>query len=231
MSDQELKELVARLAVSHVKLEEYLRKSSEKFDEELRKSREESERRRKEFDEELKKSREKFDEELKKSREEFEKSSKEFDKRMEKLEKKLNKIGLLVGGIGNNQGDVAEEYFVNSLKNTLKIANINFDYLLKNVGLNTRDIRDEFDILLVNKESVALIEVKYKVHPAILEDIPEKIEHLKLLPQYKGYKIYAGIAGFYIPDEVIKEATKRGYFVLQRKGDVIVSYTDNLKAA
>ena len=102
---------------------------------------------------------------------------------------------------------------------------------MTNVGLKVKNIRDEFDILLVNGESIALIEVKYKVHPNILEVLPKKIEHLKLMPQYKNYKIYAGIAGFYIPDEVIEEATKQGYFVLQRKGDVIQTYADNLKAA
>ena len=47
----------------------------------------------------------------------------------------------------------------------------------------------------------------------------------------KNYKIYAGIAGFNIPDEVIEEATKRGYFVLQKKGDVMQTYVNNLKAA
>ena len=170
------------------------------------------------------KSQVKTDEQLKMTDEQLKRSSEEFNKR-------IKKISELVGNIGNNQGDVAEEYFVNSLKDSLKMANMNFDLLLKNVGLNVKDIRDEFDILLVNGNSVALIEVKYKVHPNILETLPKKIEHLKLMPQYKNYKIYAGIAGFFIPDEVIEEATKRGYFVLQRKGDIIQTFVNNLKAA
>jgi len=43
--------------------------------------------------------------------------------------------------------------------------------------------------------------------------------------------IYAGVAGFYVPSEVIEMAKTKGFFVLQRKGDVVQSYTDNLKAA
>ena len=62
-----------------------------------------------------------------------------------------------------------------------------------------------------------MIEVKYKVHPNILEKLPKKIEHLKLLPQYKNYKVYAGIAGFYIPDEVIEEATKEDILYCKEK--------------
>ena len=108
---------------------------------------------------------------------------------------------------------------------------MHFDTLLKNVGMQQKGIRDEFDILLVNGESVALIEVKYKVHPNILDKLPKKIAHLKQMPQYKAYKVYAGIAGFYIPDEVIEKANEQGYFVLQRKGDIIETYANHLRAA
>ena len=191
MTDQELRDLVASLAISQAKTDEQLKKT---------------------------------DEQLKKTDEQLKKSEQDFNRRIKKLEE-------LVGNIGNNQGDVAEEYFVNSLKDNLSLAGMDFDTLMNNVGIKHKGIRDEFDILLVNGDSVALIEVKYKVHPNILEKLPKKIEHLKLLPQYKNYKVYAGIAGFYIPDEVIDEAIKRGYFVLQRKGDVIETFSKELKAA
>ena len=143
----------------------------------------------------------------------------------------LKKLGIYIGNDANNQEDVAEEYFVNFLEDNLMIANMSFDILMEHAGIRVKNIRDEFDILLVNGESVAIIEVKYKVHPNILEKLPEKIEHLKLMPQYKNYKVYAGIAGFFIPDEVIEEAVKSGYFVLERKGDVIQTYSDKLRVA
>ena len=169
MTDKELKELVASLAIAQKKTDEQLKKT----------------------DEQLKKT----DEELRKM---FDKS----DKRMIELEKKLARVGELVGNIGNNQGEVAEEYFANSLKEILRIGNLKFDYLLENVTLKTKKINDEFDILLVNGSSVALIEVKYKVHPKIIDNLEKKIEHLKMLKEYKNYKIYAGVAGFKIPQEV-----------------------------
>jgi len=187
MTDQELKDLVASLAVAQAETDKQLKETAEQM--------------------------------------------KETDRQLKETDRKLKSIGIQLGNMSKNQGDVAEEYFVNSLKDTLQLANMNFDMLLKNVGLQTKNIRDEFDIILVNGESVAIIEVKYKVHPKDLEKLPTKIEHFKLLPQYKDYKIYAGIAGFYVPDEVINEAQNQGYFVLQRKGDIIKSYTDNLKAA
>ena len=99
------------------------------------------------------------------------------------------------------------------------------------MGLKQKGIRDEFDILLVNGNTVAIIEVKYKVHINDIEKLPQKIKHIKMMPQYKSYKVYAGLAGFYIPDEVIDTLKDRGYFALQRKGDIIESYVDNMKAS
>ena len=199
MTDQELKDLVASLAIE-----------SKKTDEQLR---------------ELKESQTKTDEQLKRS-------SQEFDKRMEKLENKLNKIGSMVGSISNNQGDVTEEYFVNSLKDCLKVGTINFDYLIENfVAKKGHNILAEYDILLVNGESVAIVEVKYKAHIKDLEKLPKKIEELKNLPQYKDYKVYAGIATFFATNELIKRAEEQGYFILQRKGDIVITHAQNLKVA
>ena len=169
----------------------------------------------------------KTDEQMRKTDEQMKKT----DEQMKKTDERLDRVARQLGSIAKNQGDVAEEYFVNSLKETLRIGDLDFDLLLDNVGLKTKKINDEFDILLVNGDSAALIEVKYKVHPNDLDLLPKKIEHLKLMPQYRDYKIYAGVAGFFVPDEVLEKAKKRGYFVLQRKGDVIVSHIENLRAA
>ena len=127
--------------------------------------------------------------------------------------------------------DVAEEYFVNSLKEKLQIGSMQFDYLIHNYMIYGKNITDEYDILLINGKSVAIIEVKYKVHPDDIEKIPKKVKNLKKLPQYSGYTVYAGIAGFHISEKAKKQALKKGYFVLQRKGDIIETYDKNLKAA
>ena len=184
MTDRELKDLVASLAISQQKTDEQLRDLQHKMN--------------------------------------------QTDEQMKKTDMKIDKIAKMVGNMGNNQGEVAEEYFVNSLKDVLKIGELNFDYLLENVHLQTKKINDEFDILLVNGSSVAIIEVKYKVHPNVIDSLEKKIEHFKLMKEYKNYNIYAGVAGFKVPKEVISKAEEKGYFVLKRKGDVIEEYIKNL---
>ena len=46
--------------------------------------------------------------------------------------RKLDKLGELYGNIGQNQGDVAEEFFFNSLANDTHLGSIHFDDIEKN---------------------------------------------------------------------------------------------------
>jgi len=230
MSERELRELIASLAASQAKTDEQLKKT----DEHMRQAIDELRDMFKKTDEQIKKTNEqikKTDEQLKKTDEELRKMFEKSDERLKKTDRRLDRVAAQLGGIAKNQGDVAEEFFVNSLKETLRIGEMNFDLMLTNVGLKAGKIHDEFDMLLVNGNSVAIIEVKYKVHPNDLDLLPKKIEHLKQMPQYEKYHVYAGFAGFFVPDDVLTEAKRRGYFILQRKGDLIVSHTDRLHAA
>jgi len=42
-----------------------------------------------------------------------------------------------------------------------------------------------------------------------------------LFPIYQNYKQYGAIATFHINDDAKREALRRGYFVLQRCGDLV----------
>ena len=202
MTDQELKDLVASLAVSQAQTDEQLEK--------------------------LRKAQAQTDEQLEKLR----KAQAQTDEQMRKTDEKINRIASLVGNISNNQGNIAEEYFVNSLEEYLKVGTIDFDYIIPNFkAKKAHKILAEYDILLVNSESVAIVEVKYKAHLNDLDKSPIKIKQLKNLPQYKNYKVYAGIATFYATDELVQKAKEMGYFILQRKGDIIVTHSHHLKAA
>ncbi len=77
---------------------------------------------------------------------------------MKKTDKTLKRVTKLVGNISNNQGDIAEEFFYNSLASNPKLAGINYDYIDKNVTRQRKNLRDEYDILLVNGKDIAIIE-------------------------------------------------------------------------
>lgn len=233
MTDQELKDLVASLAISQAETSEQMRKTDEqmkKTDEQMKKTDEQMRKTDEQIEETGRQMRE-TDRKIEETSRQMKILQKETSDQLKETGRKLDKVGELLGNISNNQGAVTEEFFINSLKDTLQIGDIKFDVLLSGVELNTKKIRDEFDILLVNGDSLALIEVKYRVHPNLIERLSKKIEHIKMMPSYKNYKIYAGVAGFKIPQDAIELATNNGYFVLQRRGDVIETISDGLKVS
>ena len=110
----------------------------------------------------------------------------------------------------------------------MELLGIKFDVISPNLYRKKGKIEDEYDIVLVNGKSIAIIEVKYKVHENDVKNLDKKVETFKeLFPEYSHLKLYVGIAGF----KVYKKAKEKGYFILQRKGDVIETYAPNLRAA
>ena len=149
--------------------------------------------------------------------------SKKTDIKLNKLLTSHKKLGKMVGGISNNQGDIAEEFFYNSLSFKPTLAGINYDFVDKNITRRKNDIEDEYDLVMVNGRDVAIIEIKYKSH---IDDVDrllnKKYKNFKLLyPEYKNYTHHLGLASFNINNEVKDEALKNNVILLQRKGDLI----------
>ena len=227
ITKEDLANAILELKKAQQKTDEQLKKT----DEQLRKSELELRNLFKKVDERLDKVAKQLGDVNADANKKIKESEVELKDLFKKVDERLDKVAKQLGGVTNNQGDVAEEYFINSLKDKLKIGKIDFDYLIPNYIVEGKNIDDEFDILLVNGKSVAIVEVKYKVHPNDVAKLSKKIKNLKKLPQYKDYEVYAGVAGFKIPKDVINLALKNGYFVLQRKGDVIQTFDKGLKAA
>ena len=136
--------------------------------------------------------------------------------------RKLDKLGELYGNIGQNQGDVAEEFFFNSLANDTHLGSIHFDDIEKNGHKRRGKTEEEYDIIMTNGEAVGIVEVKYKAHENDLDKLDRKMQNFKkLFPIYQNYKQYGAIATFHINDDAKREALRRGYFVLQRSGDLV----------
>ena len=214
MSDKELKELIASLAVESQKTIEAigeLRQAQAKTDKQLAKT-----------DEQLAKTDEqlaKTDKQLAKTDEQLRTSQKDVDNEIKKLSK-------YIGNIGTNQGDVAEEFFVNSLSSTLELGNIHYDELYKNMYKKTKKAEGEFDIVLINGKDIAIIETKYKAHLEDLQDLIHKKHDnfKKLYPQYNNYNHHLGLASFNISDDIKQEALRNKVMILQRKGDIVQTF-------
>lgn len=194
MTDQELKDLVASLAVGQAKSDEKiaaLADSSAKVDAQQAKT----------------------------------------DAQLAKTDAKLNRLAVMYGGVSENQGDVAEEFFYNSLSQSKQIGDIHFDDVQQKVYGGRIGKQQEYDLVLLNGDSAAIVEVKYKVHPSSLEQLQKQLSLFKIhFPEHKHMKLYGGVAGFSIPQEIVEEAHANGYFVLRQHGQTMAVDAQRMKA-
>ena len=182
------------------------------------------------FDKRMKESDEKFDREMVESRAEFKKemteSRAEFDRRMKNLDE-------MIGGVSNSNGMFAEEFFFNALDLGDKhLFGEHFDecYSLVKRHNKGKQKKSEHDILLVNGKSVAIIEVKYKARKEDIQKIISRLPNFRaLFPEYKGHRIFLGLAAMSFDKGVEDESTKEGIAIIKQVGDTVVISDENLK--
>ena len=181
-------------------------------------------RRMKEAEQERKASSADFDKILKEAEQERKKSSADFDRRMKNLEQ-------LTGSWANSHGSFAEEYFFNSFENGKQnFFGEKFDVIQKNLTHFWQGLKDEYDIVLYNHSSVAIIEVKYKAREDSVPKVLKKADTFRILfPHYKDFKIYLGLASMSFSPNVEEECIDQGIAVIKQVGDTVVINDTNLK--
>ena len=155
----------------------------------------------------------------------------ETAKLQQENEKAIKDLQKTVGGWANNHGSFAEEYFYNSFENNKRnFFGEKFDTIKKKISNFWQGIEDEYDIVLYNHSSVALIEVKYKAHISDIPSVLKKAETFRILfPYYKDYKVYLGLASMAFYPELEQECINEGIAVIKQVGDNVVINDGHLK--
>jgi len=183
MTDEELKALVASLAVAQKETDAQIKKNAE--------------------------SQKRTDELMKKT-----------DEIIKKNEEKLIRMGITLGNIGKNNGAVAEDFFYSSLSKKKKLGNIKYDEICQHWQKDLKNVRGEYDIVMINGKEVALVEVKYKIHHYDVESMEKQIKNFKILfPDYKNYKIRGAFASLAMSKKAEEEILRNGYFALKQQGE------------
>ena len=153
----------------------------------------------------------------------------ETDRKMQETDRQIEKLKETIGGMANNQGAFAEEYFFNSFENGKKnFFGERFDDVKKN--LKGTETNDEYDIVMLNGNSLGIIEVKYKAHENDIPSVLKKAGTFRAnFPKYKDFKIYLGLASMSFYPELEQECIKEGIAVIKQVGDKIVINDSNLK--
>ena len=156
----------------------------------------------------------------------------ETEAQMKRTDATLERVGIRLGNISDNNGSNAEDYFFNSLEVNPELGGIGYDTILKNFTPKSKRGQGEFDIVMLNGENIALIECKYKAHKSDVEKlITKQVDSFKkLFPIYAKHKFYLGIASFSFYPKLEEFAKQNGVAILKQKGDVVEIEADNLKA-
>jgi hypothetical protein len=153
-------------------------------------------------------------------------------KQIDKLTVNVNNLNDNVGGIGNSNGDFAEDYFYNSFKSGQKtFFGEKFDDIERKVKGIKVGSKAEYDIVLLNGKTVGIIEVKYKGKLEYISKVLKKAETFRLnYPYYANHQIYLALASMSFEDEVEDKCIKEGIAVVKQIGDTVVINDKNLTA-
>jgi len=167
------------------------------------------------LDKKFSETRELLDKKFSETRELFERQSIEYDKRFKDTNSEIT-------GIGKSNGQVAEDFFYSALQNSLTVGNLKFDYIDRNKTRNRNNIEAEYDIVLFNEYKVLIVEVKYNFKQKYLRDFYKNLKNFKILyPEYKKYKLYAAVAGMTFENNVCKEASEYGFYIITQNNQNI----------
>jgi len=152
-------------------------------------------------------------------------------------DKQIKAMQREIGGISKSNGEFAEEFFYNSLKGTMAFAGVRYKYITDKFARekpmpDKTEIKAQFDIVLHNGKSIALIEAKYKANlKDVKEMVEKKVPNFRLLyPEYAKHKLYLGIGSLVLKDRVIQEAKKLGIGLMRQRGDAVEYKTDWVRA-
>ena len=220
------------------RFDEQLAKSRQEFDQRMREREEEARKSRAEFDqrirennEQMRKSRAEFDQRMREREEEARKSRAEFDQRMrendeqlrqfrEEFKKSIGEVNRNLGGIGNTQGEIAEDLFRRNAKPALNDYGMHIDTV--HHSLRATGAR-EYDIVAVNADQAVVFEIKTKLKAGdIAKFLQTQLPQFKsAFPEFKDYTVYGGVGALVMSKEQEIELSGMGLFVLTQSEDGI----------
>ena len=202
MTDLELKELVASLAVDQK--ETSTQDTRNLLDDFISTSREE---------------RQKTEERFRERDKELERSKKETDQALKSLSKEVKELSKQIGGLGNKFGSFTEGMAFPSIKKLLR-GKFGLDSIALRFIHRKDDHVLEFDVFGYGNGDTNLaviVEVKSHAREKHIEQMLKQLDKARrLLPELlANKKLYGILAAVDIPDAIAKQAIKKGLYLAQ----------------
>lgn len=193
MTDEELKALVASLAIAQKELITAQKETDKKFQE---------------TDKQFKETDKKF--------QETDKQFQETTKQFRETDKKLKELAQQIGGLGNKFGSFTEGMAFPAMQKLLT-ERFGMEAITTNYKVKRQNKLLELDVFAhANGEinQAFVVEVKSHVREEHIEQLLEQLRHLReFLPEHADKKLYGILAGVHIPEQVKQKVLKEGLYL------------------
>lgn len=209
MTDAELRELVASLAVAQ-------KASAADFDRRLKKSADEFNQRLVAFDQRLKESAAEFDLRHKKNAEEAAQSSKEINKQIKEL-------GKQIGGLGEKFGSFTEGLALPSMEKILH-KRFKMEVIAPSVRVSKNGKHLEIDVLAYANSAINeayIVEVKSHLREEAIEQLRSILQEFRqFFPEHNDKTVYGILAAVAISAKMRERVLKSGFYVAHIRNDI-----------
>jgi len=150
---------------------------------------------------------------------------------MENTSQRFEKDWAAECGWEKSDFELVQEYFINSLKSDKKFFGEQFDKFMSSKYHNFKTNKDgEFDIVLLNETTAAIIEYKIKARKNDIQQLLNQVSSFRdEFPQYQSHRIYLGLAAMAFEKDVDDHCISEGVAVLKQVGDTVVINDEHLK--
>ncbi|NJN83046.1 MAG: hypothetical protein HC802_12690 [Caldilineaceae bacterium] len=129
----------------------------------------------------------------------------------------------LEGLFGNQWGRLIEALVQPSVLNLFQKRNHNVRRLHQRSKAQVNGSTMEIDLILEDGDEVIPIDVKTTLTVEAVDDfLTDLADFTRFFPSYTNHRIYGGVAGLEVPQDVGRYAYRKGLFVLKITGDDLV---------
>ncbi|MBF0153542.1 MAG: DUF3782 domain-containing protein [Magnetococcales bacterium] len=139
----------------------------------------------------------------------------------EETNKKVKEASVLVGRLGDRWGDFVESLVAPACETLFAERGIPIHKVSPRVKAKLPGNRHmEIDLLVVNTDTVALVEVKSKLRSEDVRDhLTQLAEFKDFFPEYADRRVMGAVAGIVIEEGVDRFAMNAGLWVIVQSGD------------
>ncbi|MEO5377873.1 MAG: DUF3782 domain-containing protein [Magnetococcus sp. DMHC-6] len=183
----------------------------------------ETDRQFKETDRQFKETDRKFQETDRKFQE-TDRKFQETENLMKETDRKLKEVSKLVGNLGGRWGEFVEGLVAPACETVFAQRGIPVHKTSRKVKAKLSGNRHiEIDVLVVNTDTVVLVEVKSTLTIEYVREHLQRLAQFKeFFPEYAHKRVVGAVSGIVIEESVDRFAMNQGLFVLMQSGDTMV---------